>query len=242
MLLKILGSSSKGNGYLLISEGGSTLIVEAGISLLTIKKAINFKISSIVGCIATHCHSDHFGKAKELLKAGIDVYTSGGTIEYSGLKHHRLHCINNGNKVKIGDFTVLAFSTIHDAPDSISFLINHPETGNILFLTDSYYSEFKFRNLNQIILEINYDIEIMNTRSLHQSIKNRIITSHMSLETAKELLRSNDLSKVNNIVLIHLSDGNSHSERFKQEIEDLTGKTVTVADAGTEINLDLTPF
>ena len=240
MKLICLGSSSKGNSYLL-DNGSQTLVIEAGVRLAEVKKALDFNISRIVGCVISHEHADHAGYVGDFLKYGIDVYCSPGTAEKFP-KSHRLHRVPSGVTFKVGDFKILPFEVEHDAANPFGFLINHPETGNILFLTDSYYSEFKFRNLNQIILEINYDIEIMNTRGLHPKIKNRIITSHMSLETAKELLRSNDLSKVNNIVLIHLSDGNSHSERFKQEIEDLTGKTVTVADTGTEIELNVTPF
>jgi phosphoribosyl 1,2-cyclic phosphodiesterase len=240
MKLICLGSSSKGNSYLL-DNGSQTLVIEAGVRLAEVKKALDFNISRIVGCVISHEHADHARYVGEFLKYGIDVYCSQGTA-LNFPKSHRLHKVPSGVIFNVGDFKILPFSVEHDANDPFGFLINHPETGNILFLTDSYYSEFKFKNLNQIILEINYDIEIMNTRGLHPKIKNRIITSHMSLETAKELLRANDLSKVNNIVLIHLSDGNSHAERFKQEIEDLTGKTVTVADTGTEINLNLTPF
>jgi hypothetical protein len=39
----------------------------------------------------------------------------------------------------------------------------------------------------------------------------------MSLETLLELLGKNDLSKVNNIVLIHLSDSNSNAIEFKMQ-------------------------
>ncbi len=240
MKLICLGSSSKGNSYLL-DNGSQTLVIEAGVRLANVKIALNFNISRIVGCLLSHEHGDHAGYANEFMKYGIDVYCSKGTAMKFN-KSHRLHESPSGKLIQIGEFKVLPFDVQHDANEPQGFLINHPETGNILFLTDSYYSEFKFKNLNQIILEINYDSEILSQRNLHPKIKNRIITSHMSLETAKDLLRANDLSQVNNIILIHLSDGNSHAERFKQEIEDLTGKSVTIADTGIELNINLTPF
>jgi hypothetical protein len=55
-------------------------------------------------------------------------------------------------------------------------------------------------------------------------------------------LRANDLTGVNNIVLIHLSDSNSDAPRFQKEVRELTGKTVWVAEAGLEINFDKEPF
>lgn len=147
---------------------------------------------------------------------------------------------------QIGEFKIKAFDVEHDAEQPYGFLINHPDSGNILFLTDSYFSEYKFHNLNQVILEINYSNDILdnniNTGKLNPMVRNRIITSHMGIETGIELLKANDLSLVNNIVLIHLSDGNSHAENFRKEIEAVTGKTVSVADKGVEINIDKTPF
>jgi phosphoribosyl 1,2-cyclic phosphodiesterase len=245
MLLKVISSSSKGNLYAFISEK-ETLIWEAGISMIKLKKALNFDISKIVGCIASHVHSDHFGKAKEFLKAGIDIYTSQGTINFSGINHHRLHAIEIGKQFKLGDFTILAFPTIHDAPDSIGFMINHPEMGNTLALTDTYYVEFKFKGLTNILMEVNYDPEILEQNIeagyLHPGVKNRIITSHLSINTAIDLLKANDLSLVNNVVLIHLSSGNSHAVDFQKIIEGVTGKKVTVADAGVEIEINKKPF
>lgn len=44
----------------------------------------------------------------------------------------------------------------------------------------------------------------------------------MSLETCIELLKANDLSKVKEIHLIHLSDSNSDAEEFRRTIEDMT--------------------
>jgi len=56
MKLQILGSSSKGNGYLLTSSGGEVLIIEAGISLIEVKKTLNFNLSKIAGVCISHEH------------------------------------------------------------------------------------------------------------------------------------------------------------------------------------------
>lgn len=61
-------------------------------------------------------------------------------------------------------------------------------------------------------------------------LKNRLLTSHFSLENVKEFLKANDLSQVREIWLLHLSDGNSDQVRFKREIMELCGKPVYVAD------------
>lgn len=242
MKLIVLGSSSKGNGYIL-TNGKETLLLETGVALSEVKKALNFDISSIVGALVTHEHKDHAGRVDEYMKAGIDIYCSMGTFSTA---HHRIKCVNNLHSFFVGNFTIVPFDVKHDAREPFGYVISHPETGDILFITDSYYTEYTFKNLSQIIIEVNFDNEILDANiskgKIPVAVRNRILSSHMSLNTALDLLDANDLSKVNNIVLIHLSDGNSHAENFKQTIEKATGKTVTIADKGIEINLNKTPF
>lgn len=245
MKLKVLGSSSSGNCYLLIAESGQTLALEAGVRFTEVQKAIDFKTNNIIGCLVTHEHGDHAKYIGQFLSNAIDVICSQGTA--IGIpQHHRLNKIHANHTYTVGEFKVYAFDIVHDAKQPFGYLINHPESGNILFLTDTYYSEFTFKGLNNILLEVNYDEKILeeNIKSgrLNPSIRRRIETSHMSLQTAKELLSANDISGVCNIVLIHLSDGNSHAGNFQKEIELATGKKVTVADTGVEIPFNKTPF
>ena len=79
-------------------------------------------------------------------------------------------------------------------------------------------------------------------RISNKFVRDRVIQSHMSLKTCKEFLAANDLTKVNNIVLIHLSDPNSDAKRFINEVEQQTGKNVFVAEKGMIIDINLTPF
>lgn len=245
MKLKVLGSSSKGNCYLLIDETGKALAIEAGVRFSEVQKALDFNVGDLLGCLITHEHGDHSAFVAQFMNAAINIYCSKGTAT-KFRPHHRLNFIEAGKLVQIGEFKVMPFDVVHDAAQPLGYLIRHEESGNILFLTDTFYSEFTFPGLNNIILEVNYDLEILEKNiasgKLNPVIRKRIITSHMSLQTAIELLEANDLSKVNSIVLIHLSDGNSHASGFKETIELATGKTVIVADTGTEILINKTPF
>ena len=245
MKLKIINSCSKGNAYILETEK-EALLLECGVGFPLIKKALNFDISKVVGCLVTHEHKDHSKSAKEVMKAGIDVYASGGTFSKTDFLIHRARVVKSLEKFKVGHFTVLPFDVKHDAEEPLGFLINHPDSGNILFLTDTFYSPYKFKNLNNIIIEANYSEEILEQRSesgsLHGLIRNRVLTSHLSIETCEKLLLANDLSKVNNIVLIHLSDGNSDEKEFIRQIQSATNKNVCVARPNMEINFNKTPF
>jgi phosphoribosyl 1,2-cyclic phosphodiesterase len=246
MLLKVLGSSSSGNSYLLKSSSGEVLMLEAGIKISEIKKALDFDISKIAGCILSHSHGDHARYAQEITKSGIDLYTSEGTLSEIGLSGHRAKSLHKNVVYFLGDFQILPFKVKHDCKDPMGFLIRHDEMGTTLFLTDSYYSEFKFSGLNHILVECNYSDDILEGNVFNGTIPaahaNRVRESHMSLQTNKELFKANDLSKVNNIILIHLSNDNSDAKRFQREITELTGKNVLIADKGLNIELSKNPF
>lgn len=111
-----------------------------------------------------------------------------------------------------------------------------------MFATDTHYIPYKFKGLSNIMIECNYEGNIIrenaDTSESMESRLERVVYSHIELETCKDFLENNDMSMVNNIILLHLSDSNSHAVRFKKEIENLTGKQVYVADKGLEVNLN----
>lgn len=96
------------------------------------------------------------------------------------------------------------------------------------------------------MIECNYRQDILDANveagTIHAKLRARTMKSHCSFETCKEILQANDLSEVHNIVLIHLSDGNSNAVEFQQGIADLTHKVVTVARSGMTINFNKSPF
>lgn len=56
MKINILGSSSKGNCYVL-HNNEEALIIEAGVSFDKVIKSIDFKVNNIVGVACSHVHS-----------------------------------------------------------------------------------------------------------------------------------------------------------------------------------------
>ncbi|KZL88494.1 MBL fold metallo-hydrolase [Clostridium magnum] len=242
MEVNVLGSSSSGNCYLLQGKK-ETLILEAGVPYKNILKGLNFDISNVVGCLVTHEHLDHAKAIKDLTQKGIDVYASHGTLVRSMAMNHRGHIIKSEKQFTVGGFTVLPFAVEHDAAEPLGYLIQHQEIGKLLFITDSYYCKYKFKELNHIFIECNYSAEILKD-NLKQGyipigLRNRLIKSHFSLENVKEFLKANDLSHVKEITLIHLSDSNSNSQQFKEDTEALTGRPVYVANKGLSLDLSI---
>lgn len=242
MILKVVGSNSAGNSYILETDT-EALLIEAGVRFPFIKHALNYNLDKVSGAIITHSHQDHCKAAIDLLRAGIKVYVTAGEIAAMQLPlHHRLNTIKAGTQFQVGSFLILPFEIKHDTPEPVGFLINHKECGTTLFLTDSYYSPFVFKGLNNVIVECNYCADIINKNGTPDYLKNRIAQSHMNLDTCKGFLGANDLTKVNNIVLIHLSNDNSDAKRMKKEVMELTGKNVTIAEAGLTMEFDKQPI
>lgn len=179
-------------------------------------------------------HKDHCKAAKDVIKAGIDVYMSKGTKEAIGLDGHRIKVVKALEQFQIGTFVILPFDTQHDAAEPLGYLVYSNKTGEkLLFATDTYYIKYRFSGLNFIMVECNYASDILYDNIekglVHEGLKNRLLQSHFSLENVKKFLLANDLSKVQGIYLMHLSSGNSDAERFKREVQELTGRMVFVA-------------
>jgi phosphoribosyl 1,2-cyclic phosphodiesterase len=241
MKLKVLGSSSKGNCYLLENDT-ECLIIEAGIGITEVKKALNFKMQKIVGCICTHTHLDHSKYLKNLVEMGIHTLALPEVFIAKNITGSRAKEIVIGKGYKLGNFKVFPFPAFHDVP-CVGYIISHPDCGNIMFLTDSCQCEYIFPNLNHILIEANYyDVKLIaniNKGITYSGQRERLLNSHMELNTCKDILQNNDLSGVVNIVLLHLSNDNSDEPFFVSEIQKQTGKTVYAAKPGLTVEMSL---
>ena len=237
--IKALASSSKGNCYR-VTDGKTQLLLECGIPFKEIQKGLGFKVSEIAGCLISHEHQDHCKAVAEIIRAGIETYMSFGTIELLELKEkglcgHRVNVLKSKRQLTIGTWTVLPFDVSHDSVEPLGFLLSNQVGEKLLYATDTYYIKYRFQGLTHIMLEVNYSLDILRSNvesgTVDHVLKNRTLRSHMNLENAKELLKANDLSKVQQIWLLHLSEKNSDEKRFKREIMELTGKPTFIAGA-----------
>lgn len=230
--IKTLATGSKGNCYY-ITDGHTPLLLEAGINFKQIRQALDFNTSDIAGCLITHEHQDHCKGLNDVLKAGIDTYMSAGTKGAIGVDHHRLKTVQGLQSFKVGTWQIMPFDVQHDVSEPYGFLLANKAGDKLLFATDTYYIKYKFKNVTHMLIECNYSKEILD-RNIDEGItpkimRKRLIKSHFSLENVKEFLKANDLSQLQEIHLLHLSDSNSDEALFKREIQELTGKVVYIA-------------
>lgn len=240
MFIKVLASGSSGNGYI-IGNDDKQIVIECGVPIIEVEKALDFDLSKVVGCIVSHEHQDHVGRGSEYVRR-LPVYATEGTLRAAKLwEHQNAKQLHYQKLQKIGDFSVLPFKTEHDAEEPCGFIIKLPDGSKLLFATDTYYVHYKFKDVAHWLVECNYDGKILSKNIknglVHPKVADRVRKSHMSLSQCIETLQANDLSKTKEIILIHLSSQNSIKQDFVKEVCKATGKYVTVAEKGLNIEL-----
>ena len=244
MRLKVINSGSSGNGYALISEAGEILLLECGVKGIEMKRAIDFQVGNVVGCLLTHSHRDHSGRIKDYLNSGIRVYTSDEVAtDILTITGERTVPLTRMQKKKLGSFTVIPFRVPHNGTECDGWLITHKELGRLLFITDAEYCPYDFSKteITHAMIECNYSEDYIDNDAENLS---HVLRGHMELKTCKRLVQKISNLYLRSICLIHLSSHNSESERFRHEIKEIVDCDVNVwvAEKGFETELSLDPF
>lgn len=230
MYLKCLGSSSAGNCYLLTSDSGETLILDCGIPIKEIKKGLNWNIKDVVGVLCTHKHLDHSKSVKDFEAMGIPVFTP-----YISLKPMRM---GKEFKIQAFDLTTIDGSWTHTNADGtpcpiFGFLITHPEMGRMLYVTDTNLIKWRFKDINHILLGVNYDKDLIDRDNTGKA--NHVFRGHLSIDTACDFVKANYSDSLQNVIMCHLSSENTDSDSFIEKMKKVAyGANVDVAERGKE--------
>lgn len=249
--LIVLGSSSNGNCYLL-DDGEHILIIEAGIPFAEVKEAIDYQTSRIAGVLSSHCHQDHRKYLHEYEAVGIPVLK--GNI-YSDMLQEFIVCEGQRVRMGMGPYIVYPFEVPHDVLCfgykilyEPFYLAENRQYMYLVFVTDAKYVKYTFPEVNHIMVEANYAQDILDENvssgEIPESLRKRIMKSHMSFETAKGMVEANKSAELRNVIMCHLSSRNSDKERFQREMEEVAGSwcNVHIATKGLEIPLNKYPF
>lgn len=233
MKLKCLGSSSAGNCYLLTSDSGETLILDCGIPIKEIKKGLNWNVKGVVGAICTHRHQDHSKSVADIRNMGIRVFNPALDIFL--------------DVVYFDDFTIRPFdlTTVdgrwtHTNADGVEcpcygFLITHKEMGKLLYITDTELIKWRFKDINHILLGVNYDKDLVDADNPKA---NHVFRGHLSIGTACDFVKANYSDSLQNVIMCHLSSENSDRDSFIEKMKKVAcGANVDVAVAGKSWDL-----
>lgn len=242
MRLKVINTGSIGNAYILDS-GREQLLIECGVRFTEIKQALQFDLSNVVGCLVTHEHLDHARSVKDVVYSGIKVICSQGTANSIGLESNSVKIVKPLTKYKVGEFTIMPFDVQHDVAEPFGFLINHPDTGLILFATDTYNLKYDFPNIEIAIIEANYDQALIDEKKQNDTLHfgdYRVIKSHMSVQNCARYLNKIDTNKLRGVYLIHLSERNGNHSFFENYIKEATGCIAAATKKGNEFEIGKT--
>ncbi|WP_315294069.1 MULTISPECIES: MBL fold metallo-hydrolase [Mammaliicoccus] len=196
------------------------------------QKALQYRTRDIAGCLITHEHGDHAKYTDQYLKNGINCYMTKGTKKAKKIESHRLYTVKAKQETRIGSWSILPFEVEHDAAEPIGFLLQSTQGYKVLYLTDTKYCKYSFKGLTHLMLEVNYIYEKIQENVqlglVHQGLANRVMDSHFSLEYALKLLKANDLTQLQQIHLIHLSNTNSDARYIKEQVQQVSGVPVYI--------------
>ena len=240
-----IASGSEGNS-LLVSAGGTHILVDAGISARRITAALlslGLTPGDIAGVLVTHEHSDHTAGLATLTKQyRLPLYASGGTAGAlcARIPHAAdvLHLLPRQGVLTLGDAQVTVFPTSHDAAESIDFRFDCGGAA-LGVLTDTCCvtpeAEQALQGVDLLVLESNHDEDWLLSGPYPYYLKQRILGNrgHLSNDAAAALAQRMASAGTRQFVLAHLSRENNTPERARQ--------TMARALAGLDVSVTVAP-
>jgi phosphoribosyl 1,2-cyclic phosphodiesterase len=226
MQVVVLASGSKGNAVL-VELDGVKLLIDAGISATRIKKALAFRgmgPEELAGILITHEHRDHIAGLTTLSKwYHLPIFGRRETLA-------ALSCVVKvpeqllspvGETFTLGGLEIEGFSTSHDAADPTGWRITGSEcfvlVTDLGFVTSSVQEALEGANI--LVLEANYDPELLTGGSYPWPLKRRIMSNRGHLANADAAWALSRLKqKPGQVVLVHLSEENNRPEVAEETV------------------------
>jgi phosphoribosyl 1,2-cyclic phosphodiesterase len=215
-----LGSGSKGNGSL-ITHNDAILLLDCGFSTReTIKRLTDKGIlpSQITAILVTHEHSDHIkGVASFSNKFSIPVWMSKGTsLHKASLNIKDNNILNSHSDFSLGSFNITPVLVPHDSREATQFIFKAANK-KLGILTDvgsiTNHIVEQYNECDALILEFNYDEEMLYQGPYPYSLKKRVSgkLGHLSNNQSIELLEKININKLQLLVVAHKSAENNSS-------------------------------
>ncbi len=211
-----LGSGSKGNAFV-ISHGSTTLMVDGGFSNKVLRErmaAVDIDPRQVKAVLLTHEHDDHVRGCRVFCDAeDIPLCTTYRSAKYLGERNKIPRQVMEfipGSRFQLEGFTINPFSVRHDALEPVGFEIIRDGI-KIGIATDlgsvDQLSRTRLRDSNILILESNYDLDMLRNSPRPLHLKRRIMGRHGHLDNRDALAVLPELitEKTGALFLVHLS-------------------------------------
>lgn len=228
-----LYSGSSGN-CLFVETEQTKILVDAGVSLKKIEQAlesINTTASNLDAVIVTHEHVDHIQSVGNISKKfDIPVFATSQTFDAMPKQTEKISDKNKKSifideKFSIGDIQILPFSIPHDAANPCGYTL-FSDNKKISIATDiGHMNNDILKHIDGsefILLEANYDTEVLKYTKYPYKLKSRIAgpTGHLSNKVAGQTINYLIKSGLKNAILGHLSKESNFPELAYQTVVD----------------------
>lgn len=221
-----LGSGSSGNCYYL-QTADDALLIDAGVGLRTLKKHLHnygLRLDSVKHILITHDHADHV-KSVGIISSEYNIPVYAINEVHNGI--YRNYCvprkipvdnvrhISKGEKIRLGDFIVTPFAVPHDSSGNVGYRIE-AEGVTFCLMTDVGHVTEEMQDYiaeaNYLVIEANYDVEMLKNGPYPQHLKVRIDgpTGHLSNVACGEAIANYATTCLKRVWLCHLSEENNH--------------------------------
>ena len=173
---------------------------------------------------------DHSKSLNDFKTMGIPIFAP-----YLG---DRCKSMNMGEfTVKSFDLTTIDGSWTHTDASGTScpiygFLITHKEMGRMIYITDCEVIKWRFKDINHILLGVNYDKDLIDTDNPKA---NHVFRGHLSIDTACDFVKANHSDSLQNVIMCHLSSENADRDSFIEKMKKVAkNANVDVAEPNKE--------
>ncbi|HEX7053302.1 MAG TPA: MBL fold metallo-hydrolase [Burkholderiales bacterium] len=231
-----LASGSAGNS-LVVEADGTRVLVDCGLTLRDTERRLarlGIAASSIRGILVTHEHDDHAGRVFDFAAAhGVTVHLSYGTLvalqaEGKVLDGVRLSILTSREPLALEGLEVQPFTVPHDAREPVQFVLSDG-AARLGVLTDigvgTPHVAQTLSGLDALVLECNYDRELLWNGSYPRWLKERIAGpfGHLDNEDSARLLAALDRSRLKHVIGAHLSQQNNRPELARRALAGALG-------------------
>ena len=213
----VLGGGSRGNS-LVIHTGDNGILIDAGFSrkeTLARLALVNIPPDIIKTILITHEHGDHVKGCRLLSEElGVPVCVSHRTYDYlrgsKGEEWPEVRIFSAGSTFEFGPFAISPFSVQHDAIDPVGFVIGC-DGRRIGIATDlgciNELVKLRLRDCDALVLESNYDLDMLRNAERALSLKRRIMGRHGHLDNRDAVAAMEELltSRSKALFLTHIS-------------------------------------
>lgn len=223
-----IASGSNGN-CIVVDDGQTQVMLDAGVPYGVIRKS-GVRLSHVSACLITHEHQDHCAGALQVASRGVVLYSSEATLKHINAPYAFSRAVKPMKKFVIGSWMCMAFPVEHDAMDPLGFILYSMETKDkVCYIVDSAVVNYSFSGVTHWLIEANYSHkEIMESDHIEDSVKRRIIKTHMSFENLEKYLSDSDLSATKQIHILHISEHNADPYKFVRNLEEMAGCPVYI--------------